>query len=167
MISSYPFLSAYGKEICRLLIDGVEISIPKSTEHLQRFVMLRDGDQFETSAGRWEIQRDDEQGTIQNSMRPPPLPEQPVEGNLEPMEAPEEDNYPCNTQLSFLNMTVAQSTTYLIQTPLLWTDHCKKVTAISSMRHLQLFQISAPCRRSRPQPHRLTRSKIMHQAQVW
>ena len=57
-----------------------------STDIATRSVLLRDGDQFETSAGRWSIQHDDEHGTIQNSMRPPPLPEPPLENDLEPLD---------------------------------------------------------------------------------
>ena len=81
-----PFLSAYGREICRLFVDGQEISIPASTDNAVRCVLLRDGDQFETSAGRWSVERDDEQGTIttiHNSMRPPPFPEVPMQDKLE------------------------------------------------------------------------------------
>ena len=90
-----PFLSAYGREICRLFVDGQEISIPASTDNAVRCVLLRDGDQFGTSAGRWSIERDDEQGTIttiHNSMRPPPLPEVPMQDKLELLHVPKDKN---------------------------------------------------------------------------
>ena len=82
-------MSIYGKEIGRVLVEGGEINLRASKTGDVCMIALRNGDEFETAAGRWSIARADEQGTLQNSMRPPPMPGCPPTPDLEPLKVTE------------------------------------------------------------------------------
>lgn len=72
-------LTKYGSDECRLFNGSSNegFRVPKSSDVRAFSVILREGDQFLTPAGRWEVQWDDERGTLLHSMRPPPLPVPP------------------------------------------------------------------------------------------
>ena len=81
-------LTNYGSQCTLLGCSALEFELPKSTSAHTFNVVLREDDQFLTPAGRWEFLYDDEQHTLHNSMRPPPLPV-PEGGSeeLRPLEA--------------------------------------------------------------------------------
>ena len=54
--------------------NQISIQLPISTASHLKSIVLRENDQFVTSSSRWAVVWDDENGTISNSMRPPPLP---------------------------------------------------------------------------------------------
>lgn len=71
-------MSTYGNERCTIRNAGEDIQLPCSILELRRSFLLRDGDEFISDAGRWQIRWDDEAGTlshsISHSMRPPAIP---------------------------------------------------------------------------------------------
>ncbi|KAL2403961.1 hypothetical protein ABEF95_004601 [Exophiala dermatitidis] len=54
--------------------DGSEFEVPVSSSSHQKSLIIRGDEHFLGPAGRWAIRWDNEQGTVWNSMRPPPLP---------------------------------------------------------------------------------------------
>lgn len=81
-------VSTYGNERCTVRNTDRDIQLPTSTANLRRSILLRDGDEFISDAGRWQIRWDDEAGTlshsISHSMRPPAIP--PPESDLDPQD---------------------------------------------------------------------------------
>ena len=66
-----------------MFADDSEVELPASTPEHRRSFFLRERDQFLTNAGRWEVKWDDDQGTISHSMRPPALPQLPIDDHDE------------------------------------------------------------------------------------
>ena len=80
MIDTFACISTYGSESCLIVFaDDSEVELPESVAGDRRSFFLRENDHFLTNAGRWEVKWDDDQGTISHSMRPPALPQIPID----------------------------------------------------------------------------------------